>query len=290
MHDWAATTFGWGSVMDYLAANVQEKDGQLDFSDAYPGDIGSYDRLMIRWGYSADGNPARLDAIVREGYARGIVYPLESDPRWAEYDWGADPVQWLATTQQVRRVILDRFGAHARPASGSTICRSDFRCLPLPSVRHPGATEAFHQRPRGRGQKPVAWVAPARQRGSDPAALEALGRKTSTSPTASSRGPSPPQGETDARAPSAGRFLAHDRGPGSGPDRRLFAPERGAATLDDDGRAGSTSCSTLVAGTGISGAPQAVLPWEATQRVVLDDVDLAANDGASPEVRGSRWS
>ncbi|HEX7252164.1 MAG TPA: zinc-dependent metalloprotease, partial [Thermoanaerobaculia bacterium] len=110
MHNWAATTFGWGSVMDYLAPNIQVKDGRLDFSDAYPKDIGSYDRLMIRWGYTPGLDRAQLDSIVRESYTKGIVYPLDSDARWAEYDWGADPVQWLATTQDVRRIILDRFG------------------------------------------------------------------------------------------------------------------------------------------------------------------------------------
>src|SRR6266404_3538083 len=36
MHNWAATTFGWGSVMDYLAPNIQIANGKLDFSDAYP--------------------------------------------------------------------------------------------------------------------------------------------------------------------------------------------------------------------------------------------------------------
>ena len=102
-HNWAATTFGWGSVMDYLAPNIQMKDGALDLSDAYPKDIGSYDRLAIQWGYTPETDAARLDAIVREGYAKGIVYPLEGDPRWAEYDWGPDPVRWLATTQAVRR-------------------------------------------------------------------------------------------------------------------------------------------------------------------------------------------
>ena len=32
-HNWAATTFGWGSVMDYLAPNLQLHDGTLDLSD-----------------------------------------------------------------------------------------------------------------------------------------------------------------------------------------------------------------------------------------------------------------
>src|SRR6185436_19920446 len=39
MHNWAATTFGWGSVMDYLAPHVEEKGGQLDLSDAYATDV-----------------------------------------------------------------------------------------------------------------------------------------------------------------------------------------------------------------------------------------------------------
>ena len=109
MHNWAATTFGWGSVMDYLAPNIQIANGKLDLSDAYPRDVGSYDRLVIQWGYTPEEDPAARDRIVRDGYAKGIFYPLDSDPRWAEYDWGADPVRWLATTQQVRKVILDRF-------------------------------------------------------------------------------------------------------------------------------------------------------------------------------------
>ena len=80
-HNWAATTFGWGSVMDYLAPHVEEKDGWLDLSDAYPTDIGSYDRFVIRWGYSPVADPAELDRVVREAYAHGIVYPLDSDLR-----------------------------------------------------------------------------------------------------------------------------------------------------------------------------------------------------------------
>jgi hypothetical protein len=106
MHNFAATTFGWGSVMDYLAPNIQLKNGRFDLSDAYPKDVGSYDRLMIAWGYTPTEDPKELDRIVRDGYASGIFYPPDSDPRWAEYDWGADPVRWLATTQAVRKAIL----------------------------------------------------------------------------------------------------------------------------------------------------------------------------------------
>jgi hypothetical protein len=62
MHNFAATTFGWGSVMDYLAPNVQLRpNGTLDLSNAYPTDVGSYDRLMIRWGYTPSADPTALD-------------------------------------------------------------------------------------------------------------------------------------------------------------------------------------------------------------------------------------
>lgn len=171
MHNWAATTFGWGSVMDYLAPNVQLKDGRLDLSDAYAKDVGSYDRLMIRWGYTATTDTAELDRIVRDAYGKGIVYPLDSDPRWAEYDWGADPVEWLATTSAVRRVILERFGA-GQLKRGEWVHDLQQR-FNLAYLYHRFGIQAAQQFVGGQfqtnavagdGQVPVAWVPAERQR------------------------------------------------------------------------------------------------------------------------------
>jgi hypothetical protein len=170
-HNWAATTFGWGSVMDYLAAHVEVKNDALDLSDAYPKDIGSYDRLVIRWGYTPTADRGELDRIVREGYASGIVYPLDSDPRWAEYDWGADPVAWLRTTQQVRRVILDRFGLE-QLAPGALVYDLQPR-FSLAYLYHRFAIQAAQQfvggqyqtnAVKGDGRTPVAWVPAAKQK------------------------------------------------------------------------------------------------------------------------------
>ena len=122
---------------------------------------GSYDRLAIRWGYTPDAGPATLDAIVREGYARGIVYPLDDDPRWAEYDWGPDPVAWLRTTQDVRRVILSRFGP-GQLAPGELALRPAGALqprLPVPSLRHPGRAAVRGRAvpdQRGEGRRPDA--------------------------------------------------------------------------------------------------------------------------------------
>ncbi len=170
-HNWAATTFGWGSVMDYLAPNIQIRDGGLDLSDAYPKDIGSYDRLAIQWGYTPEAGPPRLDAIVREGYAKGIVYPLEGDPRWAEYDWGPDPERWLATTQAVRRVILDRFGAgQLKPGEWVYELQERFNLAYLYHRFGIQAAQKFvggqyqASAVAGDGQTPLAWVPAGKQK------------------------------------------------------------------------------------------------------------------------------
>jgi hypothetical protein len=170
MHNFAGTTFGWGSVMDYLGPNIELRSGQLDLSDAYPKDIGSYDRLAIAWGYSPTEDPARLSDIVREGYAQGNVYPRESDPRWAEYDWGKDPVAWLRTTQAVRSVILDRFGP-SQLQPGEPVYDLQVR-FSLAYLYHRFAIQAAQQYVGGQfqtnalagdGQRPTEWVAAAKQ-------------------------------------------------------------------------------------------------------------------------------
>ena len=99
-HNFVASTYGRGSVMDYFAPRVKIRaDGTADLSDAYMQGVGSYDRFAIEWGYS-QGKPgskapeeqARLDAIVKGAIAKGIVWGNTEDPRWNSYDDGPDPV------------------------------------------------------------------------------------------------------------------------------------------------------------------------------------------------------
>lgn len=176
-HNWAATTFGWGSVMDYLAANVQLRAGApgqpaaLDLSDAFPHDIGGYDTLMIQWGYTPGVDTRARERLIQDAYARGIVFPLDSDPRWAEYDWGPDPVAWLRTTQAVRRVILQRFGvAQLRPGTPLYDLQQRFN---LAYLYHRFGIQAAQQHVGGQfqtnalagdGQVPLRFVPAGQQR------------------------------------------------------------------------------------------------------------------------------
>jgi len=115
-HNFVASTYGRGSVMDYFAPRVRIRaDGTADLSDAYMQGTGSYDRFAIEWGYS-QGKPgsngeeaARLDAIVRGAVAKGIVWGNTADPRWNSYDDGPDPVTWLKEVLPVRNALLAHY-------------------------------------------------------------------------------------------------------------------------------------------------------------------------------------
>ena len=305
-HNWAATTFGWGSVMDYLAPNIQLKEGKFDLSDAYPGDVGPYDRLMIKWGYSRTEDRAALDSILREGYSRGLFFPLESDPRWAEYDWGSDPVKWLKTTQEVRRVILERFGA-AQLKPGEPVYDLQAR-FSLAYLYHRFAIQAAQQFVGGQfqvnalagdGQKPVAWAPPVQQKEALKLLLEALKPENLEIPDSIvSVLVAPPQSflPTRERFPSEARDtfspLTAARALSELIVSPLFEPDR-AARLTLDRESGALTLPSLLDQVVAStwGRPPEESPRLAemarvAQRVVLDSMmDLASNPASPPEVR-----
>ena len=310
MHNWAATTFGWGSVMDYLAPNIQLKNGTFDLSDAYPADVGSYDRLMIRWGYTASNDPARLGEIVRDGYSKGQVYPLESDPRWAEYDWGSDPVEWLKTTQEVRGAILARFGA-SQLAPGEPVHDLEER-FSLAYLYHRFAIQAAQQFVGGQfqtnalagdGQKPVAWVSPKQQRRALDLLVSALSPENLDIPDSVVAAlVAPPQGERPTReqfSSEAGETfspLTAARTLAGLIVEPLLDPAR-AARLTLDREPGAPRLDEVLKrledSTWGSPAPRTsrlAALRRVGEKAVLDSAfDLAANPSASPEARAAAW-
>jgi hypothetical protein len=141
-HNFVASTFDRGSVMDYFAPRVRIRpDGTADLSDAYMQGVGSYDRFAIEWGYS-QGSPgskpeqeqARLGAIVMGAIAKGIVWGNYNDPRWNSYDDGPDPVTWLKEVMPVRDALLAHYGPRMlRPGEPNSMLTSR---LPLVYLFH----------------------------------------------------------------------------------------------------------------------------------------------------------
>ena len=140
-HNFAASTYGRASVMDYPAPLVQIKEGKLDLSDAYGRGIGSYDKFAIRFGYAQfpPGEESKsLDRIVREGDSAGLLFVSDEDsrpdgaahPLGALWDNGDDPIASLRHEIEVRWIGLASFGL-ANIAEGEPLSSLEAKLLPL---------------------------------------------------------------------------------------------------------------------------------------------------------------
>ncbi|HWZ43983.1 MAG TPA: zinc-dependent metalloprotease [Candidatus Saccharimonadales bacterium] len=177
-HNFAASTFNRGSVMDYFAPRIAiRRDGTADMNDAYMQGVGSYDRFAIEWGYSARNatddtqEQARLEAIVQKALRQGIFWGNEEDPRWNAYDDGPDPVTWLKQVLPVRDALLKSYSSQmlrkGEPASNLAARFALvylFHRYALASAIHVVGGAKIPPSLAGDGQKPLEVWDPARQR------------------------------------------------------------------------------------------------------------------------------
>lgn len=182
-HNFAASTYGRASVMDYPAPLVSVAGDQLDFSDAYDVGIGEYDTWAIVFGYtqfhdSAD-EAAELDRIVRVGLRQGFTFLTDQDarsaatgnPRASLWDNGDDPLAQLELELRVRAIGLRKFGIDTlRP--GAALAVLEDTLVPL-YLHHRFQLEAaikliggvdFRHAVKGDGQLPTAPIPEEQQR------------------------------------------------------------------------------------------------------------------------------
>ena len=125
-HNYVASTYGRGSVMDYPHPVAKlTADGRVDLSDAYAEGIGEWDRVAIRYGYQdflrGVDERAALDRLLAEARGRGLTFLTDQDarptgsvhPEAHLWDNARDAAQELERMMRVRRVALDRFGETA---------------------------------------------------------------------------------------------------------------------------------------------------------------------------------
>jgi hypothetical protein len=182
-HNFAASTFGRGSVMDYFAPRVKIRpDGSADLSDAYMQGVGSYDKFAIEWGYSQaaeaqqpapeDAREAtRLDGIVQKALKQGIFWGNYDDPRWNAYDDGPDPVTWLKEVIPVRNALLKGYGTQTlRPREPASRLAARFTLIylfhryALDSAIHCIGSAKIPPTLTGDGQTPITIWDPQSQR------------------------------------------------------------------------------------------------------------------------------
>lgn len=160
-HNFAASTYGRASVMDYPVPLTRIVNGAIDLSDAYGVGVGPFDVFAARYAYSQfpDGadEAAELRRIVEEGVAAGMLYVSDADARPAGaahplahlWDNGADPVAQLAHELEVRRIAMDRFGLHSiRDGASLSFLRADVpAAVPAPPLPGAGHGEVGRRRP-----------------------------------------------------------------------------------------------------------------------------------------------
>jgi len=141
-HNYIASTYERGSVMDYPAPRVRLNEaGQIDLGAAYDRGPGAYDVWAVRWAYGtfpAASERDSLEAIVREGLRKGYLFlsdndarpDFASDPRTNLWDDAATELEFLRHQTDVRRVAMSRFGlANLRP--GEPVSLLQERLAPL---------------------------------------------------------------------------------------------------------------------------------------------------------------
>ena len=120
-HNYIASTYERGSVMDYPAPRIRLKDGEIDVSSAYDVGPGPYDVWAIHWGYGIFPPESEVDslrAIVADGLKKGFLYLADadarpegaSDPRTNLWDDAATAGDFLRHQADTRRLALSRFG------------------------------------------------------------------------------------------------------------------------------------------------------------------------------------
>jgi hypothetical protein len=320
-HNFAASTFGRESVMDYPAPLVTIDDGgALDFSNAYGVGVGEWDKHAIRWSYSQFPSGVdetdELERIVLEGLNRGLFILSDADARPAGaanplanlWDNGSDPVEALVDTLAVRRIALDRFGESAVP-EGTPLAELEEVLVPLylhhryqlqAAVKVIGGLDYAYAL-RGDGQRPSAFIDPARQMRALDVVLSVLEPATLDLPESVLQQipPRPPE-STRTRELFRGRTFPVLDPLGAAATAAdmvvtaLLQPERAARLVDfhrrDTAQPGLEvileALIDRVFDSTASTSPRLDEIRRVVQTITVDGlIELSANPGASPEVR-----
>ena len=82
-HNFAASSKGRSSVMDYPHPTLSIKDGRVDFTDAYDTKIGDWDKVSIAYSYSEfkTDEDANLKSILNDAFNNGARFITDQDAR-----------------------------------------------------------------------------------------------------------------------------------------------------------------------------------------------------------------
>jgi hypothetical protein len=319
-HNYAASTVGRASVMDYPPPVVTlGADGAPDVSAAYATGIGAWDKISITWGYKdyprGTDERAAGDQVLVQAFAAGQRFLTDQDARPANssssvahlWDSGASAINELDRLMKVRAATLARFG-EANIREGAPLATLEDVLVPL-YFMHRYQVEAatklvggvdYTFALRGDGQIATRPVAPADQRRALTAVLATLTPESLALPEPllsliPPRPPSYPRGREHFKVRTSPVFdaLAPAEAAAQHTLQFLFNPERAARLIEQHARTPDSPGLDEVLGAIVAAT------WKARREpglrgeigrvvdhVVLSDLMvLSRSDSASPQTR-----
>ena len=185
-HAYYSSGKGWISVMDYPHPYVELKaDGTIDISNAYPQNIGEFDKVAINYGYrefpKGTDEATALRKIVNDAWEADVRYLTNQDtdihPRVDQWSNGGNQPDELTRLMKIRRAALDRIGERTIRLHEPMATVEEplvpiymFHRYAVESAASSLGGQDFVYAMRGDGRTPTKWETAANQR----KALEAL--------------------------------------------------------------------------------------------------------------------
>jgi hypothetical protein len=186
MHNYYDSRQGRISVMDYPhPLEKLREDGTIDLSDAYTAQIGEWDKITIRYGYSQfakdEDESAELNKILDAAWAQDLRFMTNQDtgihPKVDQWSNGVNQAEELGRIMKIRRAALNRMGERTI-RNGAPMATIEEALVPIfmyhrysvESAASSIAGQDYIYALRGDGRTPVKWETAANQR----KALDAL--------------------------------------------------------------------------------------------------------------------
>lgn len=141
-HNFAASTNGRASVMDYPHPYVQLKKGNIDLSKAYDDKIGVWDKVSVAYAYQDfpenTNEEKALEELLQSAFKKGLRYISDTDARAAGganvdahlWDNGAEAGKELERVLAVRKTAISNF-SEANVEDGKTYSHLEDAFVPL---------------------------------------------------------------------------------------------------------------------------------------------------------------
>lgn len=123
-HNFAASTNGRASVMDYPHPQFELNNGEIEFANAYDSGIGEWDKLTVKYSYSdipEDKDERQyLNSVLENARLEGLKFITDSDARAAGgahafahlWDNGKDAADELERVLDIRKKAIENFSVN----------------------------------------------------------------------------------------------------------------------------------------------------------------------------------